>query len=456
MVRFRAFVRRFLVRELKPLDRLEDTSVETWLERTTYPAWRKAQLRLVAEDAKDHKQIHECKSFVKDENYSEYKHARTINPRGDDFKVLTGPIFALIEKAVFQMDCFVKKIPVADRPAYIMKHVYGEGAVYGESDFTTFEASFKAQVMRVCEMELYFYMSQCVEGGDAWFKLVERVLTGPQLLKFFGVRVKTKATRCSGDMCTSLGNGWTNKCLFEFAAEEEALGAMRGVFEGDDGLVTFESGRLPSSEFFASLGFNVKMVRHENITSASFCGIVFDTTERVNITDPKEFLADLGWGSRQYRGASRHKKLALLRAKALSAAHQYPGCPVVEVAARRIIDLTRSVDCRWVTNSRNLSGWERDHYLEAFASRLPKRETGYNSRLLMETVFNVTVLQQLEWEATILSSDLGDWDIDLGIPLWYENFDRYVTVDTPKGMPLFPALVEERRPTLDGNSPLLR
>ena len=236
-----------------------------------------------------------------------------------------------------------------------------------------------------------------------------------------------------------------------FAALECQLGDMRGVFEGDDGLMCFSTGRLPPDSFFADLGFSVKMVRHERIEEASFCGIVFDGVDKNNLTDPRDFLAGLGWAARQYRGARKGKLLGLLRAKALSALHQYPGCPVVCVAARRIVDLTQGVDHRWVLKSASVSQWEREQLKAAFDSKLPDKEIGLGSRLLIEKVFNVTVSEQLAWEAEILSKGLEPWTIDLGVELWYQTWQRYVVRMGSAGhIPIFPARVDERRPGLEG------
>jgi hypothetical protein len=132
--KFRRFVRRLVKQNFKPLSRESDTSFENWIANTHYPEWRKQELRNVWEQMgkpegdytrwfdKNRKRLTVVKSFIKDETYPEYKHARAINSRADPFKCLVGPIFKLIEKEVFRHRDFVKNVPVKDRPKYIMEH----------------------------------------------------------------------------------------------------------------------------------------------------------------------------------------------------------------------------------------------------------------------------------------------------------------------------------------------
>lgn len=116
-IRLRKFVANWLKNNLVPLSPDSDITVETWIEKTNYPRWRKEQLldkwkKIV--DRRDPKHFR-VKSFMKDETYPEYKHARAINSRSDEFKTLVGPIFKLIEKELFKLDWFIKKVPVKDR-----------------------------------------------------------------------------------------------------------------------------------------------------------------------------------------------------------------------------------------------------------------------------------------------------------------------------------------------------
>lgn len=100
----RDFTRKWLETNLTPLDPSSDTSVERWLAHSNYPLWRKEELRAKWAEVSDIRdpRYHECQSFMKDEWYMEYKHARAINSRSDEFKCYVGPMFKLIEEVLYQ------------------------------------------------------------------------------------------------------------------------------------------------------------------------------------------------------------------------------------------------------------------------------------------------------------------------------------------------------------------
>lgn len=432
--KFGQFVSLWLEENVTPLEADTDISVSHWLEEANYPAWRKLELsELDPEEVAKPLDNRECKSFIKDEWYPEFKHCRTINPRNDYFKVFSGPIFHAIEKKIFARPEFIKKIPIHERASYIMDHVYAEGASYICTDYTSFESSFTAGAMRACEMRLYEHCSKSLPNGKAWYEAIEQVLTGRQVLVSKKVRVTTEAGRCSGDMCTSLGNGFTNLMLMLYASQELDLGSLHGVFEGDDGLCRFSSGRHPDSEFFLKLGFTVKMEVVDNISEAGFCGMRFGPISRQQIGDPFATLATLGWTNRRYRGSKSSKTLALLRSKALSSAFQWVGCPIISTIAHRIIYLTRSIDARWVRDSRNTSWWDRQRLCYVMSNPVPNQEPTMETRLLFERTYGISVDTQLRVEGDIQHLELGPFTLDLPMPeLYKEVWNRYVVVDDLK------------------------
>jgi len=425
---FKKFVQSRVVEMFVPLDQESDTSVASWLEGANYPAWRKDELLgLDPAEVADWRSHGYCKSFIKDEFYPEIKHARTINPRDDFFKVFSGPIFHLIETEVFKRPEFIKKVPISDRASYIKEHVYAEGARYICTDYTSFESSFTRDIMDACEMVLYEYMSSALPCGPEWFEGVRVTLTGEQRLRHRFVTVKTPAGRCSGDMCTSLGNGFTNLMLMMFAAHKLNLGTLHGVFEGDDGLCRFSSGREPYSGFFSRLGFSVKMVVETSISRASFCGMLFDPDSCQQIGNPRTFLATFGWTSIRYAGCSRAKALALVRSKALSAAHQWVGCPIIGEFAHRVIALTHGVDTSWIADSRNTSWWDRQRLLQCVGT-IPKALPTWQTRNLFAEVYGISIDDQLRLESELSKIEMGEFSVHVpDMPdLWGRIEDDYV------------------------------
>jgi len=426
---FFEFVKENLPKLLVPLDSHTDVSIESWLSEAPYTISRKEELASLDIDEVNKPLAHvKCKSFIKDEHYFEFKHARTINPRDDYFKVFSGPVFHAIEKRVFENPVFIKKIPLPDRPQYIMDNVFSSGSSYQITDYTSFESSFTAPFMKACEVQMYRYMTQHLPGGGAWCDVVERVLCGKQELRFKNAKVKTRAGRCSGDMCTSLGNGFSNWMLMLYCAYIQDLGSLHGVFEGDDGLCRFSSGRVVDSSLLSSLGFTVKMEMVNDISDASFCGLLFDEHDRQQIGDPMEFLARLGWTTAKYLGSRRSTLLALLRSKALSGLYQYPSCPIISVVCRRVIDLTRGVCTRNLLDRKGLSVWDRERLKQALLFEDLCQEPGQGTRELVARRYGVAVGTQLLIEEQLQSVTFGLSSIDSNWnPLWVSVWDRYVT-----------------------------
>lgn len=427
--RFAHFVKKWIKENLDSLDSLHDVSFETWIAEAPYPAWRKEELRIARESlvsdplsAKDF----ECKSFIKDEHYPEWKHARTINSRSDRFKVWSGPIFHAIEKVVFKSQYFIKKVPAPQRARYIFENVYMYGGEYIATDYSSFEASFISNMLYACEFQLYEYMSKHVDGGSEWYETISQALAGRQTLRFKRATCQTNATRMSGDMCTSLGNGFTNLMVALFIGEEQNLGRLRGVFEGDDGLFCYENGR-PDPSIYSKLGFNIKLEVHTDITQASFCGLVFDIKSLVNCVDPSDVLSLVGWTTQKYYGAKRSTLMSLLRSKGLSLAYQYPHCPVVCRLAAYILRITKSYDVRHIVDKRGFSQWEREQLREAVEAHPAETHTIESCRWILEEKWGWSVAKQIRVEKYLDSLDrLAELDIDLDNDLWASYFSNYV------------------------------
>lgn len=169
---FRVFVRDFMKTNFTPLPHDIDLSVDKWLENTPYTIARKNDLKKKYENfmernqgdeypsGRSHKKLMRVNCFMKDETYPQYKYPRAINSRSDEFKCLVGPVMKAIEKEIFKLDWFIKKIPVALRPYDLFNNVHQEGATCIGTDYTSYEALFTKMLMSVCEQEMFEYMTQ--------------------------------------------------------------------------------------------------------------------------------------------------------------------------------------------------------------------------------------------------------------------------------------------------------
>lgn len=395
------FVVKWLENNLVPLDG-KLLSIRKWLAESHYPQWRKDELIAVALargydlDGYDdnnclQKRDEECIEFVKRETYPSYKEARLINSRHDAFKVLTGPFFHAVEKELFKLKWFVKYVPVRDR-AKLIAGIFVPGSLATCTDYSSFESMFLPELWCAVEGKLYSYMAQ--NCSKQLRDTIANLLAGKNVMKFRSSkgRITTclQGTRMSGDMCTSLGNGFTNLMMMLFVAEESGVD-VDGFVEGDDGLFMC-SGEL-CEELFAKLGATIKLEKRE-LNQASFCGNIFDLQAGQNVVDPIEKMVGFGWStSRLAIGTGKNHK-ALLEAKARSLAFECPGCPILSSLSKYVLRCVGKNDMRKVVNDKSLNDYERARLEDALHWSGPDRAVSPRTRELVSELYGVSVNEQ--------------------------------------------------------------
>lgn len=385
---FRDYVRNWVREHLNPLSGVPN--FEEWLASTSYNMARKDELRRVHDSLHgshpSKKQNSKVASFIKTESYPEFKHARWINSRSDHFKVYSGPYFKAIEKAVFDLPWFIKHVPVPERCSNIIA-MMRDGARYVATDYTSFEAHFHPLFMAACEGELYSYMLQ--NCGDA-AKIIPSVIMGVNHGRTRrGVSFVLKGRRMSGDMCTSLGNGFSNLMIWSFLCHKMGT-VWDGRVEGDDGIFAVYSGKVPTPAQYAELGFTIKMEIGSDPRVMGFCGIV--AADGQNIRDPRDFLANFGWTSSFLHGSEKLMD-RLLRSKALSAAWETPHCPIIRAIADRALFLTRGIQPRHVDDG--------FHTLPPDESYIPAFCPTMATRMIFADLYGVDIKLQVELEESI-------------------------------------------------------
>jgi len=401
----RVFVRRWCQNNLVPLDSSTNISVEEWIQTTPYSAARKAELLEVWRRNNLGPDVNRercrVKSFVKAEPYLEPKAARLINSREDYFKVYSGPLFQKISEEVFKLEWFIKTVPVQDRPAKMAEMLEKHGADYFCTDFTSMEAHFTAMMMELIEAELYTYM--CKDHPEAAYIMAQilSVLTGPQDISFNDVKMKCTATRMSGEMNTSLGNGFANLMLFLYMCDYKGCGRVVGFVEGDDGIFRVEfPENIPTEDDFFDCGFRIKIITTKELNKASFCGNVFDPQDLVVVSDIKKHLHNVGWAPKKYVGCSRKMKLQLLRAKGFSLAHQYNGCPILGDLGRHLVGITEGIRIR-ESLFNNTDLYHRQMLREACLGLPERREPLPRTRHLIFELYEITPSDQIAFENDI-------------------------------------------------------
>lgn len=281
----------------------------------------------------------------------------------------------------------------------------------GMNDYTSYESHFTKELFEVCEFKLY--ERKLRKNFSVLLDHIKTTYAGRNILKNKCFTGEVDARRMSGEMNTSLGNGFTNLMITWFMlwksgiSKEELVSQLYCVVEGDDSL--FANNDKVDFTIYSDLGITAKPEFHRRIGDASFCGMVFDEEDRVIICDVRKHLVGLGWGDSKYAFSRDIKKQKLIRAKAMSLLWQYPGCPILDAVCRRILYLTRSLDVRNVrlddTYKTEVFQRALKNSRELIASA--PRPIPMRTRILMEEKFGISVNMQMYIEKECASFTLG-------------------------------------------------
>jgi len=394
--RLKAFTRDWLEKHVPVVTPYTD---QQWLEMTSYPLSRKAQLWQSAERNRhgppsDH-DIHRIDSFIKREFYMKITNARTINSRSDAFKVYAGGAIRAIEDVLYGLKSdsglpyFVKHTTPAQRMQMVL-NLKKSGVMYYSTDYTAFESHFVPEVMDAMEVQLF---KHCLQNHPRMLKTILKADTGRNRMSMrHGIKATVMGRRMSGDLWTSLGNGFSNLMLALFIAHEKG-GILEGMVEGDDGLF---SCTVPlDKDDFERCGFTIKIEQVNDPCEASFCGLVFSNAGQV-IREPRKVMSGFGW-THTFIHAGAKIMDQLLRAKALSLLQETPHCPIVAPLAHRALAVTQGVTPRFVADGYHQPSDERS--VPAFSPTL-------DTRLLFQVKYGISVQTQLAAEAAIAVGDM--------------------------------------------------
>lgn len=336
------------------------------------------------------------KGFIKLEGYGDFKYPRWINSRVAEFKVFCGGFFKAIETVVYTvMSVFIKHVPVAERPALISNLDSHKWKKYN-TDWTSMEQHFRARVMEALEFPLYRHMLRNMSQSDVNFCL--SVLSGTNhIISRGGIHARVKATRMSGEMNTSLGNGWSNYIVFKYICEVMHGGKCEGYVEGDDGI--FASSVVITTEDYASLGFDVKVQELDSACEASFCGII-SASDGTLVKDPRRVFRTFGWTSSFiHAGPLIMRELGL--AKSYSLLAEAGQCPILGVLAREGVKEYGGVIPRWVSD-----GFHDTQWIQETAERVGSFNPSPQARELFSKVFGISPNAQVICERAIQDRDM--------------------------------------------------
>jgi len=235
-------------------------------------------------------------------------------------------------------------------------------------------------------------------------------------------------TRMSGEMNTSMSNGFANLMLTKFILFKKGIDA-RTVVEGDDGLTAIRKGLAISPEDFKRYGFTIKLDRYSELNEASFCGLIFDPKTYDVVADPTKFLLNFFYTNGRYATSTDKTLRSLLKAKAMSTIVQYPNAPVISAVAQYAYRMTRNLSPKISL----LTGDDRHKYINIsrFKNITPKITN--ESRLLVEKIFKFPIALQLQIERQFeTKNDFAPWSNEtfyelchIDTKIYYDNYVSY-------------------------------
>lgn len=246
-------------------------------------------------------------------------------------------------------------------------------------------------------------------------------MMGKNNIQFYSWIMNISCKRMSGEMNTSVSNGFMNLLLTHFLLEEAGNKNYDSVIEGDDSLNYYDV-RPPTSEEYREMGANIKIEYPDNISEASFCGQIFDPSDMDNVVNPLEALVTFGWVKNQYMFANAKTLKSLLRCKALSLLYQYSGCPILRETALYGLRVTQDIsqaDVMKTIDKMKMSMYERERIEMLF-------ETSNEEMVFTNTVKDNT--------RNLVSRKFG---IPVELQLQYENYIRNQTTLAPIVFPEF-------------------
>ncbi len=389
--------------------------------------------------------------FLKEEFYTKQnKFPRTIAALSDQCKAFFGPIFHAVDELTYshgdQSRCFVKKIPVVERPAHV-EALFGNNPV-NVGDFTSFECCHRGVVSQAV-----FYLVQHMLGSvlppEVMNKL-KQLFTGFNVLhhKATGIRAQVSETLMSGAPWTA----WANliACLFiiswlRLAAAHPSVppqdlwahfSEFKGLVEGDDSITL---GGEYDKQLIAGLGLPLKSVCFQNYSKGSFCGIVKPLNDDTIVGNPIQVVCVFFCLKRDLMNCSLSKERSYLRAKALSYFHQYEHCPIIGPMAHAVLERTRS----YTPDSSRLDYWRKavfdsiDFKQKRWLIPYDVNSITHDARNLVFELYGIDVDEQMQLEKSFLDWGRG-CDVVFSFPPCFDEYihNSILNVDSSPDRPI--------------------
>jgi hypothetical protein len=275
----------------------------------------------------------------------------------------------------------------------------GHFAHWMVTDYTSYEGTETRLLDRACFLQLVSYMVRQLPNAGWLLALVRCGVLGPHECVGRSISYTSVDARMSGDMWTSLANGFNNLMVMSFLCHEHGW-EVDGVVEGDDGIFGVD-GAMPTEKEFECLGLKIKLDIVDNLRRCGFLHMYW-TSDYDMVTDPRKRLLTLSAYSGQSRDCGIKVARALLRGRIFSLAVEFPRCPVLHDLIVRGLDLTSGVNPRYDVDD----WWAREKFsnrglengLPAWVAISLRRGVTAEARAMVSELWGLTVPQQAHLE----------------------------------------------------------
>lgn len=388
---------------------------EDWLSHSNYNGKRREQLRRKATEVFNHEvpryKILRVESFIKSEFYDELKECRIINSRSDWFKAVVGPYIHLVEKYVYDRHFIKHCLP--SEVAQKMTEVARGYDLFYETDYSSFESSFSIDVMVECELAMFKHV---LANYPEAISYIESAYKGKNFVFFKGDKTQQttatfKGSRMSGEMWTSLCNGFTNKCLVEFMfRESNTYGDF--LVEGDDGFIC--SKHPINTKLVDDLGFTLKIQEESDPTRVKFCSL--SVCDGKIVPDVPRVLSHYGKINDMMiadcfrRATKRSLKNVdeLMKAKAQSLLATSRGIPILQAVAVQQLKIYSKTHL----NPKYFDWWEKTFF--DLCKPVSPSKISLTMRKFVQDNFGISIDRQIEIESHIMKCKEPVYDIYLG------------------------------------------
>lgn len=419
---FTEYSKLLIERLFKPVQREELCTFAEWIEHTHYTPAQRRYFTKIRRDIKSlQEEFIDNKSFIKWEAYTEIgKQCRAINSYSDNMKAVLGPVMHSVDRKIFSTKYFVKGMDPRMRPE-MLKNRFGTRPVMG-TDFSSYEAHHSGAF---AELGRHWILHMTRELGlpKHVHAIIGRAFLGRNKCDMRDIVAEVDQRLMSGALWTSSANGVLNlmmlsylnsRAMYPHMAVTELVDrhdeCFQGFVEGDDGICV---DRHIPDRLIESLGIVLKFDHYTSYGQASFCGIVCDENENINLSDPMKFLSKFFVLPPKYAGTRQSLQYSYLRAKALSYKYALNDCPVIGPVCHAICRMTKGVDAMRAVA--DVDTYKRDLLLRAVKAKTWRDEPDIRtaSRLLVARVYGLSIHDQIMIEEAFTQAIAGPIHVKL-------------------------------------------